>query len=153
MKGQVSNELLVVVGFILLILIPLLYIMYFKMEAINTDLAMLQVHFSVARIAFMINAVGYMGDGSAMITEIYIPNTVEGVELGGTSNHEVVFTMLTQGETNEIVQPTAFEIEVATGADAPTFTETDFGGGRYRIEMKNQGGVIILSKQPSPGDT
>jgi len=127
--------------------------MYFKMEAISTDLAMLQVHFSVARIAFMINAVGYMGDGSAMITEIYIPDTIEEAELGGSSNHEVMFTMLVHGETNEVVQPTAFEIEVATGADAPTFTEADFGGGRYRIEMKNQGGVVILSKQPSSGAT
>lgn len=154
MRGQVSNELLVVVGFILLILIPLLYIMFFKMDAIRADLSMLQVHFSVARIAFLINAVGYMGDGSAVITEIYIPETVESVTIGGSTEHEVVFSMLSQGQTNEIVQPTAFPIEVT---DAPgeilQFADEEYpGGGRYRLEMENVGGTVVLSAQPDPGN-
>ena len=151
MKGQVSNELLVVVGFILLILIPLLYIMFFKMDAIRTDLAMLQVHFSVARIAFLVNAVGYMGDGSAMITEIYIPETIESVALGGASGseHEVVFTLLSAGETNDVVQPTVFPIKV--NDEYPlAFEEEETRGGRYRLEMKNEGGTVVLSPQPNP---
>ena len=154
MRGQVSNELLVVVGFIILILIPLLYIMFFKMEAINMDLAMLQVHFSVARLAFLINAIGYMGDGSSMITEIHIPNNVAEVSIGspdGNSN-EVVFTLIMSGELrNEIVQPTAFPIEI--GSEAPTFREGDSTSGRYRVEIYNQGGTIFLSNQPSPSST
>lgn len=155
MKGQVSNELLVVVGFILLILIPLLYIMFFKMDAIRTDLSMLQVHFSVARIAFLVNAVGYMGDGSAIITEIYFPETVEEVTIGGTSGHEVVFSIGIEGSEelpNEIVQPTAFPIEI--GDEPLAFVDTDDpAGGRYRLEMKNEGGTVILSPQPDPSDT
>lgn len=150
MKGQVSNELLVVVGFILLILIPLLYIMYFKMDAIKTDLALLQIHFSVARIAFLVNAVGYMGDGSAMITEVYIPDNVQGVAIGG---NEIVFTMLSQGDTNEVVQPTAFSVEVDPDAELIMQDGDDVGSGRYRIEMFNQGGTVILSPQPNPEDT
>lgn len=149
MKGQVSNELLVVVGFILLILIPLLYIMFFKMDAIRTDLAMLQVHFSVARIAFLVNAVGYMGDGSAMITEIYIPENVESVFLGGSGGHEVVFVLLSAGEKNEIVQPTVFPIEI-NDEEPLAFAEEESGGGRYRIEMENIGGTVVLSPQPDP---
>ncbi|MBD3397651.1 hypothetical protein GF412_00760 [Candidatus Micrarchaeota archaeon] len=153
MKGQVSNELLVVVGFILLILIPLLYVMFFKMDAIRTDLAMLQVHFSVARIAFLVNAVGYMGDGSAMITEIYIPETVESVSLGGSGGHahEVVFTLLSAGEINEVVQPTVFPIEVSEDYSL-AFEEEESGGGRYRLEMENEGGTVVLSPQPDPGN-
>ena len=153
MRGQVSNELLVVVGFILIILIPLLYIMFFEMEALQTELFMLQVHFSVARIAFLINAIGYMGDGSAMITEIYVPPAVDDVSIGRNNDHEVVFTLLFQEEKNEIVQPTIFPIEIGTGTNAPSFTDTAKGGGRYRVEMKNVGGIIVLSKQPSSKDT
>jgi len=154
MRGQVSNELLVVVGFILLILIPLLYIMFFKMDAIRADLSMLQVHFSVARIAFLVNAVGYMGDGSAVITEIYIPETVEFVTIGGGTEHEVVFIMLSQGQTNEIVQPTAFPIEITDEpGETLQFAEEEYpGGGRYRLEMENVGGTVVLSAQPSPGN-
>jgi hypothetical protein len=155
MKGQVSNELLVVVGFILLILIPLLYVMFFKMDAIRADLAMLQVHFSVARIAFLVNAVGYMGDGSAMITEIYIPDTVESVSIGTTSEYEVVFTIGTGEDVNEIVQPTAFPIEITdVPGEIPKFAEAEQpGGGRYRMEMENVGGTVILSAQPDPEET
>lgn len=143
MKGQVSNELLVVVGFIILILIPLLYLMFFKMEAIRADLSMLQVHFSVARIAFLVNAVGYMGDGSAMITEIYVPSSIQQTTF---QDNEIVFVMGSGETQNEVVQPTAFPIE--TGG------ELEFSGnGRYRVEIYNDGGHIMISPQPDPRET
>lgn len=145
-KGQVSNELLVVVGFILLILIPLLYIMYFKMDAIRTDLALLQVHFSVARIAFLVNAIGYMGDGSAMIAEVYVPDSVGEVAIGG---NEIVFHMLFEGQPNEVVQPTVFPMEIEGD---PAFMQADSGSGRYRLEIANLGGTVIISPQPNPNE-
>ena len=148
-KGQVSNELLVVVGFILLILIPLLYIMYFKMDAIRTDLALLQVHFAVARIAFLVNAIGHMGDGSAMITEVYVPDGVDSVSIGGSSPHEIVFRMQFEGQPNDIVQPTAFPIAINDEVPA-VFSQDATGSGRYRVEIANEGGTIVLSPQPDP---
>jgi uncharacterized protein (UPF0333 family) len=149
-KGQVSNELLVVVGFILLILIPMLYIMYFRMDAIRADLALLQIHFSVARIAFLVNAVGYMGDGSAMITEIYVPDGVQAVAIGG---NEIVFTLPLDGEDNEVVQPTAFKVLLDEDAELLAPDNGEVGSGRYRIELFNQGGTVILSPQPGPEET
>ena len=146
MKGQVSNELLVVVGFILLIMIPLLYIMYFRMDTIRADLGMLQAHFSVARIAFLINAIGYMGDGSAMITEIYVPPEVSTFTIGG-ADHEVVFSMRTTAGTNDLVQPVAFDVKT----DNAIFAGKQ--SGRYRIEMYNEAGTIIISPQPMPSET
>ena len=143
MKGQVSNELLVVVGFILLILIPLLYLMMFKMDAIRADLSMLQAHFSVARIAFLVNAVGYMGDGSAMITEIYVPSTVGSTTLAG---NEIVFVIGSEETTNEIVQPTAFPVEADSSL---TFASS----GRYRVELYNDAGTVRISPQPEPSET
>jgi hypothetical protein len=146
MKGQVSNELLVVVGFILLIMIPLLYIMYFRMDTIRADLGMLQAHFSVARIAFLINAIGYMGDGSAMITEIYIPPEIIDFSIG-EGEREVVFSMSTVAGTNDLVQPVAFDVETRDAV----FTGKQ--SGRYRIELYNEGGTIIVSPQPMPSET
>ena len=148
MKGQVSNELLVVVGFILLIMIPLLYIMYFRMDTIRADLGMLQAHFSVARIAFLINAIGYMGDGSAIITEIYVPQQVETFTIGGSGQHEVVFSMNTPSGKNDLVQPVAFDVD---DTDTPLVKGT--GSGRYRIELYNEGGTIHIHPQPDPGET
>ena len=79
MRGQVSNELLVVVGFILLLFIPLMFVMYLKLGDVNNDLSLLQMHFSAARIAYLINAIGYMGEGSAIITEVYVPENIKRV--------------------------------------------------------------------------
>ncbi len=147
MKGQVSNELLVVVGFILLIMIPLLYIMYFRMDTIRADLSMLQAHFSVARIAFLINAIGYMGDGSAMITEIYVPPEVNTFTIGGAEK-EVVFRMSTNAGWNDLVQPVAFEVDVG-----PTDPFEGKQSGRYRVELYNEAGTVIISPQPMPYET
>jgi hypothetical protein len=150
MKGQVSNELLVVVGFILLLLIPLLYMMYFRMDTIRADLSVLQVHFSVARLAFLVNAIGYMGDGSAMIAELYIPDNVDSVVLEG---NEVVFSLREHGVENDVVGPTAFSMEFDEDAK-PILDEGPGAGSRkYRIEIFNQGGLIVLSPQPAPSQT
>ncbi|MEM4272149.1 MAG: hypothetical protein QXH30_01030 [Candidatus Bilamarchaeaceae archaeon] len=146
MKGQVSNELLVVIGFILLLIIPLLYIMYFRMDTIRADLGMLQAHFSVSRIAFLINAIGYMGDGSAIITEVYVPPQVTSFSMGG-AQREVVFSMSTPAGKNDIVQPVAFDVKTGPAVFATK------GGGRYRVEIHNEAGVVVVSPQPAPYET
>jgi len=132
MRGQVSNELLVVVGFILLLFIPLMFVMYLKLGDVNNDLSLLQMHFSAARIAYLINAIGYMGEGSAIITEIYVPENIKRVSF---NPNEVVFTANVRGADNDVVQPTSFRISSSGDITRP---------GRYRIELVNTGtGVSV----------
>ena len=132
MRGQVSNELLVVVGFILLLFIPLMFVMYLKLGDVNNDLSLLQMHFSAARIAYLINAIGYMGEGSAIITEIYVPENIKRV---GFNPNEVVFTANVRGADNDVVQPTSFRISSSGGIARP---------GRYRIEIINTGAGVSV---------
>ncbi|MDD2655249.1 MAG: hypothetical protein PHQ80_01110 [Candidatus ainarchaeum sp.] len=130
MKGQVSNELLIVVGFILLLFIPLMSVMYLKLGDANADLSVLQAHFSAARVAYLINAIGYMGEGSSIITEVYVPNNVKRVSIEG---HEVVFTAGLPSGDSDVVQPTDFRI-----SDGRTITSP----GRYRLEITNLGDMV-----------
>lgn len=131
-KGQVSNELLIVVGFILLLFIPLMFVMYLKLADANADLSVLQAHFSVARIAYLVNAIGYMGEGSAIITEVYVPDNIREVSIGG---NEVVFiTGLSSGDST-VVKPTSFIIEGEKMITSP---------GRYRLEIKNIGDRVSV---------
>jgi uncharacterized protein (UPF0333 family) len=132
MRGQVSNELLVVVGFILLLFIPLMFVMYLKLGDVNNDLSLLQMHFSAARIAYLINAIGYMGEGSSMITEVYVPENIKRV---GFNPHEVVFTANVRGADNDVAQPTSFEIFPSGDITRP---------GRYRIELVNTGAGVSV---------
>lgn len=132
MRGQVSNELLVVVAFILLLFIPLMFVMYLKLGDVTTDLSLLQMHFSVARIAYLINAIGYMGEGSAIITEIYVPENIKAISF---NPNEVVFTANVRGADNDVAQPTSFKIFTNTQISQP---------GRYRLEITNVGtGVSV----------
>ncbi len=127
MKGQVSNELLVVVGFILLLFIPLMFVMYIKLSDVAADLSTLQAHFSASRIAYLVNAIGYMGGGSSIITEVYVPENVGEVTIKG---NEVVFLTEIKGQPSEIVKPTSFTIEGGETITSP---------GRYRVEITNEG--------------
>jgi len=139
LRGQVSNELLVVVGFILLLFIPLMFVMYLKLGDANTDLSLLQMHFSAARIAYLVNAIGYMGDGSAIITEVYVPENIKEVSFG---RNEVVFRADVRGRENDVAQPTSFTIYA--GPDGK-ITQP----GRYRLEIKNEGGAVRIGIAPS----
>ncbi|MEW5996722.1 MAG: hypothetical protein AB1657_03960 [Candidatus Micrarchaeota archaeon] len=131
-KGQVSNELLVVVAFILLLFIPLMFVMYLKLGDATTDLSTLQVHFSVARIAYLVNAIGYMGEGSSIITEVYVPENVKRVSFRA---NEVVFTSVSGGRESDVSRPTSFPISRGEGITGP---------GRYRLEITNMGGSVSV---------
>jgi uncharacterized protein (UPF0333 family) len=135
MRGQVSNELLVVVGFILLLFIPLMFVMYLKLGDVNSDLSLLQMHFSAARIAYLINAIGYMGEGSSMITEVYVPENIKRVSF---NTNEVVFTANVRGADNDVAQPTSFRISAPQGNNQITRP------GRYRIELVNTGAGVSV---------
>lgn len=130
MRGQVSNELLVVVAFILLLFIPLMFVMYIKLGDAAADLSLLQMHFSAARLAYLINAIGYMGEGSAIITEVYVPENIKQVSF---STNEVVFTADVRGSDSEVAQPTSFQVYSRESIKQP---------GRYRLEITNVGGSV-----------
>ena len=138
MKGQISSELMVVVGFILLLFIPLMFVLYLKLGDVTTDLSVLQAHFSVIRIASLVNAIGHMGDGSAIITEVYLPPNVQTVTFSSfEGGGEVEAVILVGGKHSEVAQPTSFPISAGdVTIDKP---------GRYRLEIENVGGQIIIS--------
>lgn len=136
-KGQVSNELLVVVGFILLLFIPLMFVMYLKLADANADLSILQAHFSAVRIAYLVNAIGYMGQGSSIITEIYVSGNVREVSIGG--NEVVIIAGLPSGDS-AIVKPTSFGMEGMQKITSP---------GRYRLEIENIGDKVSVKMAES----
>lgn len=145
MKGQVSTELMVVVGFILLLFIPLMFVLYLKLGDVTTDLSVLQAHFSVIRIASLINAIGYMGDGSAIITEVYLPTNVIELQFRSFGDNggggEVVLVHFSHGEESDVSAPTAFQINLEDPQEGGIEIDQP---GRYRLEILNVGGEITV---------
>lgn len=76
MKGQISTELLVIVGLVLLVFIPLLVLVYFKATETNQQMAAYQAELAVFRVAYLANSVGSLGTNTSVTTDIFIPRNV-----------------------------------------------------------------------------
>ena len=61
MKGQLSIELIVIIGLVLVIFIPLLVMVYYKSNEANEEIALHQAELSVFRLAYLANSVGSLG--------------------------------------------------------------------------------------------
>lgn len=142
MKGQVSTELLIIVGLVLLIFIPLLVLVYTKANETNQQIASYQAELSVSRIASLANSVGSLGTNTSVTTDIFIPpNTVDLSIANAGGGAEITLSMETpQGSTEiaEIIKyPVRKEDSLADSASA---------GGWIRIEITStyEGNVATL---------
>jgi hypothetical protein len=112
MKGQVSTELLVIVGFVLLIFIPLLVLVYMKANDANQQIASYQAELAVSRLGSLANSIGSLGVNSEVVTDVYIPpNTIALSTNDAGRGSEIVLTLSTaQGQT-ELVEVVKYPIE------------------------------------------
>ena len=110
-KAQVSTELLIIIGAILVIFIPLLLTVYFKTTEANETLASLQIEISASRLANLINSIGNLGEGSSIRTEIFIPQNVKKIDIHSLGRGgEVVFKVSKQTGDSEIVEIVKFPV-------------------------------------------
>jgi len=110
-KGQVSTELLLIVGIVLLIFIPLLTLVYFKASEANEQVAVYQAEMVVFRLAHLSNSVGSLGTDTKIYTDLYVPQNTVSLETSAVGNGgEITLKLATpEGET-EIVDLVKFPI-------------------------------------------
>ncbi len=121
-KGQVSTELLVIVGIILLVFIPILVTVYFKSNETNQELKVLQAELAVTRLASSINSVGNLGAGSMLAAEVFVPENTQSIRFvpnGARTGGEIIFSVKIDGnKLSEFVKPVRFPVNFET-IDAP----------------------------------
>lgn len=132
MRGQVSTELLIIVGLILLVFIPLLALVYFKANEANQQMAAYEAEMAVFRLAYLANSAGSLGTDTVIYTDVYIPKgsanlTASGVGRGG----EVVMVLHTDQGDVEIVEVVRHRI--GSPAAPPIQAEPSFGWTRVEI--------------------
>jgi len=137
-KGQVSTELLVVVGLVLLIFIPLLVMVYFKANEVSEDIGAYQAELLVFRLAYLANSAGSLGTDTTIYTDMYIPKNLVSLKTTSFENGgEIVLKLTTtEGETEivEIVKYPFTESE-KTLAEGPAY-----GWARFKITSHYEGG-------------
>lgn len=144
MKGQVSTELLIIIGLILLVFIPLLTLVYFKANDSTQQIASYQTELAVFRIAYLANSVGALGTDTTVFTDVYVPSNVDSfrAEPTGTGG-EIVMTINTPQGKSDVVEVVRYPI---TG----TVSIIGNQGGWIRIKISsvyNNGAPSIAISQ------
>jgi len=137
-KGQVSTELLVIVGLVLLIFIPMLVLVYFKANEASEQIGTYQAELLVFKIAHTANSVGSLGTGSFMYTDLYIPQNVIYLKTAtfGTGGEVALKLNTVEGES-EIVEIVKYPlVNPGVLAEGPSY-----GWARFKIESIYEDGV------------
>ncbi|MDD5337624.1 MAG: hypothetical protein PHS02_04025 [Candidatus ainarchaeum sp.] len=135
MKGQVSTELLVVIGFVVLLFIPLIMVVYYKTNELNRDIGGMQSRLLTSKLAFIANSLGYLGSGNSLKSEFSLPEGVRTLEFNTLGNGGEVRITLADG--SQISQVTSLPFD-SPGEYA--------GGGSYKLEFLSKGGKIYVTK-------
>ncbi len=132
MKGQVSTELLVIVGFMLFLLIPTIIYTYYKAKEYSYFMELKESDLTAARLAYMINALGSSGDNNALKVEFDLPDSIEYLSFRDYGIGGEVYLKL---KNYTISYPTKFGIVA---------NQTYNGGSSYKLEFYSLGNKIYV---------
>ena len=145
-KGQVSTELLIIIGVVLLIFVPLLVMVYFKANEANTQIGSYQTELAVFRLAYLANSVGSLGTNTSITTDVYIPPGVTNITTRRVGNGgEVLFKVSTPAGESEVVEIVKFPI------DNPQTFSTSQGWARFTISSDFKNGHAVLTIDSTRG--
>ncbi|VVB98573.1 Uncharacterised protein [uncultured archaeon] len=136
MKGQVSTELLVIVGFVVLLFIPMVLFVYYKTGELNNGIEGMQSKLIASKLGFIANALGSMGDNNALKVEFTLPERVRSLEFRKWTPGEGGEVLITLNDGTQISQVTAFPFESNRTYDS---------GLSYKLEFLSQGGEILVT--------
>jgi len=144
-KGQISTELLVVVGLVLVIFIPLLVLVYFKAGEAQTEMAAYQAQLVVFRIAYLSNSVGSLGTETTVYTDLYIPRNTLSLRTMNTGDGAEVQLKL-QGDQGESDVAEVIRYRLTSDSETELVEEGSYGWARYEISSvyeENEGKIRI----------
>ena len=109
-RGQMSVEILVLIGMALFLLMPVLLYAYGRANVSGEDLSVQKAEFAAHRLSSLADSVGYLGGASAVIDEIEIPPYVKNVSVNG---RDVVIELDAANGKKQIVSSSAFNLTSA----------------------------------------
>ena len=140
-RGQMSTEILILVGMALFLLLPVLLYAYGRANVSGEDLSTQKAEFAAHRLASLADSVGYLGGASAVIDEIEIPPYVNSV---GVNGRDIVIGMDSASGKKQIVAGSAFNLS-STGFERITKSGTYFIEVRALSTTSNGGAQVGLS--------
>jgi hypothetical protein len=99
-RGQVAMEYMMIVGFSLLLIIPVIAIYGLERHSMNTQVAVEQAGNIGRKISDASEQVYYLGKPAKTTLKIYMPSYIHNITI---SNREIVFLVTLNSVTTEVV--------------------------------------------------
>jgi uncharacterized protein (UPF0333 family) len=131
-KGQSSIEMLIILGFVVVILVPLIAIYYSQAKDATEQIIMHQADRIAKQVTDNAETVYYLGAPSKTTLHVYMPEKVENISI---ANNELVFTIRVGDLTSEVVQGCDVNI-TGTIANHP---------GIHVIVIEAKGGYVSIT--------
>ena len=107
MKGQISVEYLLIIGFVAVITVPLIILYYTYTSDSSDEIITSQIDQIARKIVDSAESVYFLGSPSQTTVKVYIPNQIKGASL---DNKEVLFNVSTRTGVSEIVQVSSVDM-------------------------------------------
>ena len=137
-RGQIALEAVIIIGFVLVLMIPLLYTLFSRVLSVQDELRMLEGSRAVDTIANTVSTVGVIGPNGTATVQITLPENVRNVSIGKTNPREVVIVLSTALGDIDITRLVNYDV---TGSILPRS-----GGHTVKITYYDQGPPIVVSE-------
>ena len=113
-RGQIGIEVMAIIGFMILLMLPLIYALLTQAGSFNEGAAVAKAAENVARLAAVANQVGGMGPGSKVVVQVDMPEGVTAASasaLGEPYGGELSFTLNTRAGLTQVVSMSDFDLK------------------------------------------
>ncbi len=131
-KAQVSVEYLVIVGFVAVIVIPMLLIFYTYADRTEDEVISNQVNKIGLKVSDAAEAMYYLGEPSRTRVRAYFPKNINTITVG---NNELVFIIHTKEGEDDIVLYTPVPIQGSL----------DVHSGYHNINVRSRGSYVEIT--------
>jgi hypothetical protein len=107
MRAQVSVEYMILVGFLLVITIPLILVYNSQYKGTNEQIISNQAYQLGQKIVDTAESIYYLGQPSKTTLKIYIPNQIQNISIG---SNEIVFNVMVSGGIDQVVKVSSVPI-------------------------------------------
>lgn len=131
-RAQVSMEYLIIVGFVAVIVIPMILIFYTYADRTEDEIISNQVQKIGLKVGDTAEAMYYLGDPSRTKIRSYFPKNINNVTVG---NNEIVFIIRTKEGLDHVVIYTT----------VPVQGSLDSHSGYHNINIRSRGSYVEIT--------
>ena len=113
LNGQIALETLIVIGFVLALLAPLLYLLYNRVTEMQQEMMILEAVRAVDIIATTVSSLGVIGPNGTATFEVTFPPNMKSLTIGGLTQKEITMVVLTTLGEIDIPRVSYFNVTVS----------------------------------------